>query len=94
MLGFVGKSTIGGLSLTSVSFVMDDNEIPGVDTWVSLASMSLGTTLLVSCSDKTLENNVHDTSLVMESMSLEELYELKNLVNEKEKILSLSRKEL
>lgn len=85
------KSIISSLSLFSVSFVMDDNEIPGVDTWVSLASLSLGTTLLVSCGDKKQESNIRDAYSVLESMSSEELYSLKESLIEKENTLSLRR---
>lgn len=77
------KSTLFSMSLTSSSLVVDDAEIPSVDSSLSLTSTSLSTTLLCSCGDKTLESKVVDTNMLLESMSLEELYELRDLVDEK-----------
>lgn len=92
MFSFFGKSSTSLMSATSTFLVLDDTEIPGVDTWLSLISLSLGTSLMVGCNEKVNIRNVNDISLLTEAISLDELYELRDSVIEKERVLSLKKR--
>ena len=81
------KSLIGSFMTTSSLITMDDIELPCTDSVLSISSVLLSSLLLSK--DNNLNSKVENTSLLIESMSLEELYELKDLIDEKSQVYKL-----
>lgn len=74
------ESTSLGYS-TSTMLNEFDNDPLGATVTLTSTSVSLAT--MSGCSSERLDRTVQDTSMIVESLSLDELYELKNLVDEK-----------
>lgn len=85
ILGSSGIITASTISSTVVDALKENPS--GCIT--SLASTSVTSALYNNVYAADLNNQVVDTEMLVESMSLEELYELRNMADEKEQTLKL-----
>jgi hypothetical protein len=85
ILGSSGIITASTISSTTIEALNEDPS--GCIT--SLVSMSMTSALYNNANAADLNNQVVDTEMLVESMSLEELYELRDMADEKKQTLKL-----
>lgn len=96
---FGGNSTLlfGSASSPSISTTFSDETLQTVlsddspSTSTSLTITSISSALINSASAMDIETQVEDTQMIIESMSIEELSELKELIIEKGSSLTLHK---
>ncbi len=98
---FGGNSTLlfGSASSPSISTTFSDEilqtvlseDSPSTSTSTSLTVTSVSSALINSASAMDIETQVEDTQMIIESMSIEELSELKELIIEKGSSLTLHK---
>lgn len=96
---FGGNSTLlfGSASSPSISTTFSDETLQTVlsddspSTSTSLTVTSVSSALINSASAMDIETQVEDTQMIIESMSIEELSELKELIIEKGSSLTLHK---
>lgn len=94
-----GNSTLlfGSASSPSISTTFSDETLQTVlsddspSTSISLTVTSISSALINSASAMDIETQVEDTQMIIESMSIEELSELKELIIEKGSSLTLHK---